>query len=59
MKRLLDTHALLWSATASARLKPQARIALEDGLPKVWQPEIPRLSHRLTFGTGRVVDAHQ
>lgn len=31
MKLLLDTHALLWSATAPARLTPEARDALEDG----------------------------
>lgn len=31
MKLLLDTHALLWSATAPARLAPEARDALEDG----------------------------
>ena len=31
MKLLLDTHALLWSATAPDRLVPDARAALEDG----------------------------
>jgi len=31
MKLLLDTHVLLWSATAPARLAPEARAALEDG----------------------------
>jgi PIN domain nuclease of toxin-antitoxin system len=31
MKLLLDTHALLWSATAPDRLTPDARAALEDG----------------------------
>lgn len=31
MKLLLDTHALLWSATAPDRLAPDARAALEDG----------------------------
>jgi PIN domain nuclease of toxin-antitoxin system len=31
MKLLLDTHTLLWSATAPDRLAPDARAALEDG----------------------------
>ncbi len=31
MKLLLDTHVLLWSATAPARLAPEARAALENG----------------------------
>jgi len=31
MKLLLDTHVLLWSATAPDRLAPEAREALEDG----------------------------
>jgi len=31
MKLLLDTHVLLWSATAPDRLVPEARAALEDG----------------------------
>lgn len=31
MKLLLDTHALLWSATDPERLAPAARSALEDG----------------------------
>ncbi len=31
MKLLLDTHALLWSATDPDRLTPDARAALEDG----------------------------
>jgi PIN domain nuclease of toxin-antitoxin system len=31
MKLLLDTHVLLWSATAPDRLAPEARAALEDG----------------------------
>lgn len=31
MKLLLDTHVLLWSATAPDRLAPDARAALEDG----------------------------
>jgi PIN domain nuclease of toxin-antitoxin system len=31
MKLLLDTHALLWSATDPVRLAPEARAALEDG----------------------------
>jgi PIN domain nuclease of toxin-antitoxin system len=31
MKLLLDTHVLLWSATAPDRLLPEARAALEDG----------------------------
>ena len=31
MKLLLDTHALLWSATDPDRLAPDARAALEDG----------------------------
>jgi PIN domain nuclease of toxin-antitoxin system len=35
MKLLLDTHALLWSATAPARLAPEARAALEDGTHEV------------------------
>lgn len=35
MKLLLDTHALLWSATSPARLVPEARTALEDGTHEV------------------------
>ena len=31
MRLLLDTHVLLWSATAPDRLAPEARAALEDG----------------------------
>lgn len=31
MKLLLDTHALLWSATAPDRLAAEARDAIEDG----------------------------
>ena len=31
MKLLLDTHALLWSATDPARLAPEARSAIEEG----------------------------
>jgi PIN domain nuclease of toxin-antitoxin system len=31
MKLLLDTHALLWSATAPDLLAPEARAAVEDG----------------------------
>jgi PIN domain nuclease of toxin-antitoxin system len=31
MKLLLDTHVLLWSATAPHRLAPETRAALEDG----------------------------
>lgn len=31
MRLLLDTHALLWSATDPARLTPEARAVLEDG----------------------------
>jgi PIN domain nuclease of toxin-antitoxin system len=31
VKLLLDTHALLWSATDPDRLAPAARAALEDG----------------------------
>jgi len=31
MKLLLDTHVLVWSATAPDRLLPEARAALEDG----------------------------
>jgi len=31
MKLLLDTHVVLWSATAPDRLSPEARAALEDG----------------------------
>ena len=31
MKLLLDTHVLLWSATAPDRLAPEARAVLEDG----------------------------
>ena len=31
MKLLLDTHVLLWAATAADRLTPAAREALEDG----------------------------
>jgi PIN domain nuclease of toxin-antitoxin system len=30
VKLLLDTHVLLWSATAPDRLAPEARAALED-----------------------------
>jgi PIN domain nuclease of toxin-antitoxin system len=35
MKLLLDTHALLWSASAPAQLAPDARAALEDGTHEV------------------------
>lgn len=31
MKLLLDTHVVLWSATAPGRLSTEARVALEDG----------------------------
>jgi PIN domain nuclease of toxin-antitoxin system len=31
MKLLLDTHVLLWSATAPDRLAPDARAVLEEG----------------------------
>lgn len=35
MKLLLDTHVLLWSATAPDRLASRARSALEDGSHEV------------------------
>src|SRR3954467_12626465 len=31
MRLLLDTRVLIWAATSSARLRPEARAALEDG----------------------------
>src|SRR3954464_12359348 len=31
MRLLLDTHVLIWAATSSARLRPEARAALMDG----------------------------
>lgn len=36
MKLLLDTHALLWSATDPERLEPGARDAIEDGANEVF-----------------------
>jgi PIN domain nuclease of toxin-antitoxin system len=35
MKLLLDTHALLWSATAPDRLAPEAKAVLEDGTHEI------------------------
>ena len=35
MKLLLDTHVVLWSATAPGRLGAEARAALEDGSHEV------------------------
>jgi PIN domain nuclease of toxin-antitoxin system len=35
MKLLLDTHVLLWGATAPDRLRAEARFALEDGSNEV------------------------
>jgi PIN domain nuclease of toxin-antitoxin system len=35
VKLLLDTHVVLWSATAPDRLSPEARMMLEDGTHEV------------------------
>jgi len=55
MKLLLDTHVLLWSATAPDRLAPEAREALEDGTHDVLVSIVSAWEIAIKQSTGKPV----